>query len=50
MRLFPRLKDLDTLNDLKIMFLGKKGELTQILRGMSKLAPEERPEIGKACK
>lgn len=44
---FSEAKDLDTLNDLKIMFLGKKGELTQILRGMSKLAPEERPEIGK---
>lgn len=37
----------EELESLKIKFLGKKGELTQILRGMGKLTKEERPEIGK---
>lgn len=40
-------QDLDELNKLKIEFLGKKGELTQILRGMGDLSAEERPIIGK---
>ena len=39
-------KDLKSLNDLKVKYLGKKGELTQALRGMGKLSPEERPIIG----
>ena len=34
------------LNDLKVKYLGKKGELTTVLRGMGALAPEERPIIG----
>lgn len=39
-------KDLKSLNDLKVKYLGKKGELTVVLRGMGGLAPEERPAIG----
>ena len=39
-------EDLKTLNDLKVKYLGKKGELTTVLRGMGKLSPEERPVIG----
>ena len=34
------------LNDLKVKYLGKKGELTLVLRGMGALSPEERPIIG----
>ena len=41
------LKDMDELNKLRVKILGKKGELTQILRGMARLSPEERPVIGK---
>lgn len=37
----------EELETLKVKFLGKKGELTQILRGMGALSKEERPEIGK---
>ena len=37
----------DELESLKVKFLGKKGELTQILRGMGSLSKEERPEVGK---
>ena len=41
---------LDKLNDVRINFLGKKGELTAVLKGMKDVAPEERPkiEIGRA--
>lgn len=39
-------KDLQTLNDVRVKYLGKKGELTAVLRGMGGLTPEERPVIG----
>lgn len=39
-------KDLKELNELRVKYLGKKGELTLILRGMGGLSPEERPMIG----
>lgn len=39
-------KDLKELNDIRVKYLGKKGELTVILRGMGALSKEERPEIG----
>ena len=35
------------LEALRIQYLGKKGELTAVLRGMGKLTPEERPVIGQ---
>lgn len=35
------------LEEIRVKFLGKKGELTQILRGMGKLSPEERKETGQ---
>jgi phenylalanyl-tRNA synthetase alpha chain len=38
--------NLDELNEIRVRFLGKKGELTQILRGMGSLSAEERPRIG----
>ena len=34
------------LDDVRVKYLGKKGELTAILRGMGTLTPEERPIIG----
>ena len=37
----------DTLNDVRIRFLGKKGELTAILKGMKDVAPEDRPKVGQ---
>ena len=40
------IKDLQSLNDLRVKVLGKKGELTEILRGMKDLSPEERPIVG----
>lgn len=35
------------IEDLRIKYLGKKGELTTVLRGMGKLSAEERPIIGQ---
>ena len=40
------VESLQVLADTKVKYLGKKGELTVILRGMGGLAPEERPAIG----
>ena len=39
-------KSLQELNDVRVKYLGKKGELTAVLRGMGSVAPEERPIIG----
>jgi phenylalanyl-tRNA synthetase alpha chain len=36
------------LADLKVRFLGKKGSLTAVLRGLGALAPAERQSLGKA--
>ena len=41
-----KTKDLKELNEMKVKYLGKKGELTILLRGMGNLSPEERPIIG----
>ena len=41
------LKDSKALEELKIKYLGKKGELTSILRGMKDLTAEKRPIIGE---
>ena len=38
---------LDKLNDIKTAFLGKKGELTAVLKGMKDVAPEDRPKVGQ---
>ncbi len=39
--------DLEQLDNQRVKYLGKKGELTKVLRGMGKLPKEERPIIGK---
>ena len=38
---------LDKLNEVRVSFLGKKGELTAVLKGMKDVAPEERPKVGQ---
>ena len=37
------------LEDLRVKLLGKKGELTAVLKQMGKLSPEERPVIGQVA-
>lgn len=44
------LKQIDSmagLEEIRVKFLGKKGELTSVLRGMGQLSAEERPLIGQ---
>ncbi|MCQ2435397.1 MAG: phenylalanine--tRNA ligase subunit alpha [Clostridia bacterium] len=41
------LKNAVDIEAVKVKYLGKKGELTQLLRGMGQVAPEERPQIGQ---
>ena len=38
------------LEELRVKLLGKKGELTAVLRGMGALTPEERPIVGQMAK
>ena len=42
-----KVEDLQSLDAVRVKYLGKKGELTAILRGMGALAPEERPVVGE---
>ena len=39
-------KTLQELNDVRVKYSGKKGELTAVLKGMKDLSAEERPVIG----
>ena len=40
-------EDLNKLNDVRVEFLGKKGELSQMLKMMKDLTEEERPKFGQ---
>lgn len=37
----------EALRDLKVKYLGKKGEITALMKNMGSLAPEERPQFGQ---
>src|SRR5512147_2165419 len=37
------------LEDLRVRFLGKKGEVSQVLRGMGQLAADLRPKVGEVA-
>lgn len=39
-------KALDALNEVRVAFTGKKGELTEVLKGMKDVAAEDRPKVG----
>ena len=40
--------DLSLLEGIRVQYLGKKGKLTELLKGVSQLPKEQRPEMGKA--
>ena len=40
-------KNLEALNEVRNTILGKKGELTAVLRGMKDVASEDRPKVGQ---
>ncbi len=47
-----KISDINSSADaenLRVTYLGKKGELTSVLRGMGALSPEERPIIGQVA-
>ena len=47
---FASLNEVSTpaaLEELRVRYLGKKGELTAVLKQMGKLSPEERPVMGQ---
>lgn len=41
------IQSIKDLQDINVAYLGRRGTLTSVLRGMGKLSPEERPMIGK---
>ncbi len=45
---FSDAADMAALTELKVRYLGKKGSLTEVLKGVGKLSPEERPVIGQS--
>ncbi len=38
---------IEKLNEVRVNFLGKKGELTSVLKGMKDVAAEDRPKVGQ---
>ncbi|MDO5716759.1 MAG: phenylalanine--tRNA ligase subunit alpha [Tissierellia bacterium] len=46
-REMSQIESLETLEEIRIRYLGKKGKLTDILKNMGKLSAEERPKMGK---
>ena len=44
-----KASDTNELDALRVRFLGKKGELTGVLKSMGKLSAEERPVMGQAA-
>lgn len=44
-----RIDTLTQLEDARVRYLGRKGAVTEILRGLAQVPPEERPAIGQAA-
>ena len=44
---FESVQDAARLDELRVKYLGKKGELTALLKQMGRLTPEERPVMGQ---
>ncbi len=45
----PQARDADSLEALRVEFLGRKGRLAQIMSGLGRLAAEDRPQVGKVA-
>mgnify|MGYP004526439505 FL=1 len=43
---FANVKNIQELNDLKVMYMGKKGVITELNNGIKEVAPEEKKEYG----
>ena len=47
---FPKLQPQTiwtNLTEIRVEVLGKKGQLTEVLKGMKDVAPEDRPKVGQ---
>jgi len=44
-----KIGNLDEINDLRVKILGRKGEITQLLRSLKDLTAEERAQFGKVA-
>ena len=42
-----QVENLSQLNDIRVKYLGKKGEITNFLRSLEQLSKEDRPRIGQ---
>ena len=40
-------ENLEKINEVRQTILGKKGQLTAVLKGMKDVAPEDRPKVGQ---
>ncbi|MSS62597.1 phenylalanine--tRNA ligase subunit alpha [Velocimicrobium porci] len=40
-------QEIERLNEIRVSVLGKKGELTSVLKSMKEVAPEDRPKVGQ---
>ncbi len=49
MKLIEESENKEALEQIRVEFLGKKGHLTSVLRGMGSLSAEERPVVGKVA-
>ena len=38
---------LEALDELRVIYMGKKGKMTEILKSVTSLSPEERPQVGQ---
>ncbi|HEY5524628.1 MAG TPA: phenylalanine--tRNA ligase subunit alpha, partial [Clostridium sp.] len=47
LKVMEEAKDITALQEIRVKYLGKKGELTTILKSMGGLSNEERPIVGK---
>ena len=41
------VKDSSSLNDLRVLYLGKKGPVQELMKGMKDLSKEEKPIFGQ---
>ena len=46
-KLIESVKDKKSLDEIRVKYLGKKGEIKKVLKSLGKLSPDERREIGK---
>ncbi len=44
-----KASSLDALEQVRVAYLGKKGRLSEVLKGLGTVSPEERPKIGAAA-